>query len=224
MARPKRKRNFGALRRRRKKRRRIKRLPLNGFPSSKMVRLRYCTEVSLTGSSTYVFRANSLFDPDLTGVGEQPANFGRWMAVYDHYTVVGSKIRVMYAPTTSTNALTAYCGIYLSDDGTSAAAMTSYDIMEQSKNRSMNKVIGIPSSRIPWITKTFSAKKFFGKPNSTMIGDGTYRGTDATNPTEGAYFELYTKSVGGNTPGTFNFMVYIDYIAVLTEAKEDEDA
>lgn len=174
--------------------------------------------------TTNVFRANSLYDPDMTGVGSQPANFDRWMNIYDHYTVIGAKMTVQYAPTTTTDQNPGYVGIYLSDDGlfTSTASVSS--LMEQKKNADFPRIIGFGEQIPDPLVMYFSAKKFFGKPVNTIIGDGTYRGTSSANPTEGAFFELYQKAVGGNTPGTFNYLVTIDYIAVLTEPKEDEDA
>lgn len=215
--------------RKRKGRKRMVRkssLRLGGFPSSKMVKLRYAQEVSMTGGvgQVHVFRANSLYDPDSTGTGSQPANFDRWMAVYDHYTVLGARITVRHSPTSTTDQAPAYTGILLSDDGTSSSGMTVSTIMEQSGQRTYPRILGLVNDINRSLSLNFSASKFFGKTKASLIGDGTYRGTSLANPTEQAYFEIYQKPVGGNTPGVFNYMVIIDYIAVLTEKKVDEDA
>lgn len=45
-------------------------------------------------SIEYVFRGNSCFDPDYTGVGSQPAGFDSYAALYGNYRVHGSKITV----------------------------------------------------------------------------------------------------------------------------------
>lgn len=41
-----------------------------------------------------VFRGNSIFDPDFTGVGSQPMGHDQWATLYRRYRVIGSKITV----------------------------------------------------------------------------------------------------------------------------------
>lgn len=199
-------------------------LPSGGFPMSKLTKLRYSEEISIdavTSAQTYSFLANGLYDPNVTGTGHQPMNYDTWQSVYDHYTVIGSKINVRWIPNVTTNALPGIMGIALTDDGTLTSGQSLQYLIEQ-KLVSVNKhVIGIVSSgKYSQVTKTFSAKKFFGKPNNTMIGDDEYRGSSATNPNEKAYFEVFVVPVGGDNPGDFSLIVTIDYIAVWTEPKK----
>ena len=42
----------------------------------------------------YIFSANGLYDPDITGVGHQPVGFDQMGQMFDHYTVIAAKIRV----------------------------------------------------------------------------------------------------------------------------------
>jgi hypothetical protein len=43
---------------------------------------------------TYVFRGNSLFDPDYTSTGHQPRYFDTYSTIYSRYRVYGSSIRI----------------------------------------------------------------------------------------------------------------------------------
>ena len=73
------------------------RIPLNGVQNTEIIKLRYCTQVSIPGGAghgSYQFRANSLYDPDLSGVGHQPMGFDEMSARYLHYQVLGSRIKV----------------------------------------------------------------------------------------------------------------------------------
>lgn len=45
----------------------------------------------------YVFRANSLFDPDLTGTGHQPRGFDQWATFYGQYKVHSCGYHVEFA-------------------------------------------------------------------------------------------------------------------------------
>lgn len=74
----------------------------NPFPEFKFVRHKYCSTVTLPFAaagtvSTYQFRANSMFDPDLTGTGHQPMFTDEMVAQYRYYTVVKSYIKVYIA-------------------------------------------------------------------------------------------------------------------------------
>jgi len=82
----------------------VAKMPLTGFkPAATMwppclpVRLRYTDYRVLTGvlnEAQYVYRLNSLFDPDQTGVGGQPEGFDQLKTLYGRYRVVAAKVTV----------------------------------------------------------------------------------------------------------------------------------
>lgn len=200
--------------------------PIGGFPRSKLVKLRYVDQITINPASgingVHVFSANGMYDPDVTGIGHQPANFDKWMKNYDHYTVVGSKIRVMYTPSITTTVIPGMFGVLLSDDGNTVGSLTQNSLLEQPRLSYSKKVVGIPSANsVPaTVTKKFSARKFFGvKP----VGGGkTFQGSDAANPTEQAFYEVWVAPILANDPGAMYFTVTIDYLAVLTEPQLSE--
>lgn len=211
---------------RRKVRHRRRRLPPLAFPKSKLVRLKYCDSVTLnpgaTGVASHYFAANGLFRPDLTISGHQPRGYDEWMAVYDHYTVIGSKIRVQAVPLGTTSINPMYFGILL-DDNQLMEDLTGQSVIESAQGRSF--AITGPSNTLtggkhPVQHKRFSAKKFFKK--NAIVNADLYRGSTASNPTEHANFGLWAASIAGNDPGSQVFLVEIEYIAVLTERKHIE--
>lgn len=80
---------------------------LNPFPNSKLVRHKYVSEFTLANPgapaipATYQFLANSIFDPDNTGIGHQPMFHDEMAAQYKYYTVITSKIKISVAGTNS---------------------------------------------------------------------------------------------------------------------------
>lgn len=207
------------------KRRMLKKLPLTGFPSSKMVKLRYTQQFSLNPGANnkiaQVFRANDMYDPDVTGTGHQPVGFDQWVGVvYDHFTVVGARISVTAVPSSVTNVTPGYWGILVSDTGTAVSAMSSVTSLLESKytGKSVNIYGLVNGPKHPTISRNFSSKKFFGVKTG-LVGDTLYRGGVSISPAEQAYFEVFGASVNGNDPGSWNFIATIDYIAVLTEPK-----
>lgn len=200
-------------------------LPLGGFPNSLMVRLKYVQTFSLNPAAGAIavqnFRANSLYDPDSTGVGHQPSNYDRLTAIYDRYTVVGAKIKVypVFLTTGSIN-----CGtlvVHCSENGTDLtvahAAGGIANCLEQPKIARSAKHIGVINSGMPHVwTKTFSAKKFFGVKN--FIGKEPYSADNAANPVEQAFFEVAIMSQDDSVdPDTIKLRAEIEYIAVMTE-------
>lgn len=214
-------------RRRYRKKRSLTVLPIGGFHQSQLVKLRYVETVRFNppvgGISHNVFRANSLHDPNVTGVGHQPSNFDRWANTYDRYTVLGAKCTAYPVYTNGTNsAKPGTMALCLSEAGnklTIAHGSGGIDnILEQPRLRaSMNYVAGLnaPPTKL---SKKFSAKKFFGTKN--LIGQSPYSADVTTSPAEGAFFEVALISPDDtNDPSEVTIRIVIDYIAMFTEPK-----
>ena len=93
----------------------------NPFPAVHYATLRYVTKIALTPPSpsqaaTHFFRANSIHDPDYSGLtfGGQPYGHDTYMSIYNHYQVLRSTITVQGNP--STNQPSPGIGIMLNDD------------------------------------------------------------------------------------------------------------
>jgi hypothetical protein len=69
-----------------------------GVPPSIKVRMRYADSYTHTHTSgalqTWLFRGNSVYDPDYTYTGHQPSGFDELAAFYQYYRVEASKIDV----------------------------------------------------------------------------------------------------------------------------------
>jgi len=220
-------RRFPARRPKRSFRPRRRHLIQSGFPNKKIVKLRYVEYVSVdAGSATIasqVFLANSIHDPNSTGGGHQPMGTDQWFNVFDHATVIGSKITAQYMHKVTTNATHMIeWGILLSDDGNHATTATDLqELLEQRGVRSrMGGIVYDAAKSMPRMSTQFSAKKFFSK--SAIVGDALYRHSISAAPTELAYFELWAVPATQQAvnPDPVTFRVTIDYIVVFTEPKD----
>lgn len=69
--------------------------------------------------TSYLFRGNSVYDPDYTGAGHQPLGYDQLSALYEAYQVIGSSIVARFFSTLATNSLNqAQIGIFPSMDVT----------------------------------------------------------------------------------------------------------
>jgi len=169
------------------------------FPASITKRLRYST--SFAGSaasgaitSTYIFRANDLFDPDFTSAGHQPMGFDQLMLWYNHFTVRSARI-VAVCKNVNTNAPT----VCLRIDGDNTALTVIDRIVElggcvtadlEAKGQyGANKILEL----------SLDVAKLQGVKPSTITADANLRGSVAAGPIEVSYFHITMWDTLGNT-------------------------
>lgn len=205
-------------------------LPI-GMPEQFVTRLKYSTEFSIntlsTNPSEYIFKANGLYDPDYSGVGHQPMYFDQIRSVYHDYVVLSSKITCRVAPSTVTAVTPCAWGIALVRTQPTVGLMSGLaEIMENEKITRPRFSDGTPntSSTTKYNAKAvsiFSAHKFFNVSKSEIkdnIDEYGSRGT-SSDPAKTAYYECWTCPVGGNDPGTVNFVATIEYVVLFKNGK-----
>jgi len=165
---------------------------------------------SLTTAGAYVYSANGLFDPNVTGTGHQPMGFDQLMPMYDHYTVMGAKITVNWD---NASGVGIFGAIQISDSPTPLTAPG--QIVE-------NGVItyGTITSSVQnkcQMVATVGIEKFMGRPG--ILTEDDFRGSVAANPVEQVYFIIYAWQVAGLSSVPVNFDVLIEYAVTLTEPK-----
>jgi len=191
-------------------------------PNNQRVTMRYVDRCSLNaGTATgaiQAYRANSIFDPDSTGTGHQPYGRDTWATMFNHYTVIGSKIQVKgYSSPTTENfgapviislslddaALSAFVapgGIYRCEGGNVA-----YDLADTGN-------VGRQPVRLK---KSFVSSSFFSKEapeDNDQLGAAM-----GSNPAEVAFFNLAVTGNDGGEPAAMEFLVTIDYDVILSE-------
>ena len=164
----------------------------------------------------YIFRANSLYDPDYTSAltPQQPRGFDEIMPLYKHYTVIGSKISVQI---TNLNDAAFYtCFLTLQSEPN--LDTDPRDWIE--RQNVTTKLLGSKSANpTAMMSKSYSTKKFFSRTN--VLDDTTLRGDLNNSPTELAYFNLGAiESDYTGDPGPIYFNVTIDYIVLFNEAND----
>lgn len=184
------------------------------FPNQLFNTLSYTEQVVVTATSgfaTYQFSANSLYDPNSTGTGHQPMYFDQLMALYDHYTVLRSRIRITPAVNSSL-ATPSFAVVYIDDD-TSVASSFSQAAEQQSATKVYTWLPA--ASNPPPIYLGWDAAKTFG-PNPQA--QDSLQGTASTSPTEQSYFTFVYQDAG---VGNFSFtaLVQMEFDVVYDELK-----
>lgn len=198
----------------------IARQPRAAIADSQIVRLVYGELVGINNvggsSGSHVWSANSIFDPNVTGVGHQPYGADQWAAFYNHYTVIGSRIHITVMPRSTVPDQASYVvSLSLEDD---AVVNNNIHHMIEKTGAVTGYAGSAGGNSACKLTKSFSAKKFF---NLTDVKDaGGIKADFTANPAEGAYYHVSVTSADLSTT-TFlaTVMVRIEYICSLSERK-----
>lgn len=194
-----------------------------GFPKTNCVKLRYVDSTVINPSIGAIgyhwYSANNCSDPDYSGLGHQPSGWDQWGQFYNHYVVVGAKIKATFALRATGTEVGGIMigGINLSDDVVATSDMST--LLEQSLATKNYQFFNL-SNRPKTITKGYSAKKFF---NVTNITDNWARlGAQVQlTPAELAYFGVFVGCSDYSVdPPNISCLIEIEYIVVFSEPKE----
>lgn len=195
-------------------------LTLSGFPSSKVVRMRYVESVGVdpiaTAAGVWLFRCNSIFDPNYTGSGHQPMGHDEWSVIYNHYSVLGSKIKVTFTSTDNVYTNSAcVCTVSRQADTVNVVGGSGTRVQESGARY---KLLGTPnggSSKVI-LHSNFSAKKHL----RTSANEGINRASFGSNPPEEMYYHCTFSPVDGSQNlGVIYMYIEIDYIVLMSERK-----
>jgi len=185
-----------------------------GFPPTLLTRLRYCDSYVITSTTGAVGKqlmmVNSIFDPDVTGVGHQPLYRDTYAGLYDQYAVVSAKIKLTFISNGATNPM--IVGAVIDDDTTTST--TYYVLMEQSKGKHMALAGATGSLSRDSLTLDWSCREQFGIDPYTSE---TYKTAVASNPTEQATMLIWVSTLDGSSTASVSVIVEIDFDVYFTE-------
>lgn len=179
-----------------------------GFPNAIITTMRYCTSVALVASAgasaIHVFSANSIFDPDVTGVGHQPMYRDQYAALYENYVVLGSKISVEFVNhNTGSGAIVSVSG---DNDTTIVSAVDTRTEQSNAISAAM-----APATKTT-LFMTYSPEKHLGTTDSdngiTAVG---------SSPSNQWYYGVASCHIDSTSSLTTYARVTIEYTVKFTE-------
>lgn len=196
---------------------RMAQMPLFGI-RSKHKSLPYYTNNTLSIPSTsaavsYVYSANGLYDPDISGTGNQPMGFDQMMIFYDQYVVKRCVIEVTFRNfTTGTSPI-----VYIAARGDVVNVPSAIDVMEQGNSVSVQLLPANVAGSMQKLSMVIDIAKFLGFDD--IMDSNVARGDIASNPAEGAFFHVGAFNNETLASGTLQFQVRLRYLAVFTEPR-----
>lgn len=207
----------------------VSRMPLYSsmalVPPRQRQSLRYVEYFNLdpgaSGYSTYVFSANGLYDPNITGAGHQPRGFDQYMALYNQYKVISSSITMSWANNNSSaNGENLICAVFPCKQAAPTITYP-YDLIEP---KGCKYDTFCPGTTITTIQKRkirnfVNIAQFSGYP-SDALDDDVLRGNSGTNPTYQIYWIVAFGSDGGTNITSTNFIAEIEYFVEFTQPEQ----
>lgn len=209
-----------------KRKRRVKRRPRipDAFPETFTTSLKYVEVVeidceALGAPKKYEFRANSIYDPNLTGTGHQPIGRDQFAALYDHYTVIGSKMKATFYPKGDySQNVSMFLGGMTTDTTNTFTSVSEMLEQSNSKGNILTK-LGTKASVVRNLK--YSPRKMFKIGKGSIIGNDRITTQVGTNPTEDAIFQLFAVQPDGSSvdPIPIKVLVEIEYLVVFSERR-----
>ncbi len=167
--------------------------PLANFALAK---LRYTAQFTITTTAGSVFRqnfrANGLFDPDLTGVGHQPLYFDQYGLFFRRYVVYGVKIDLTFVDTQSTpGPVVSHVAMIAFDDGELAAVNLDNPIEIREKARSRYRLITTHTGSPPQkLSMYVGIAQLHGMNKMTLNTDDTFSASITADPVRTALIQI----------------------------------
>lgn len=201
-----------------------------GIPDRKFIKMKWAEQYRLqdvTGglSQYYLFRHNSIYDPDYTSgslLDSQPVGFDQWTQFYNRYRVHGSKIEIeTFNYNTTSPESSVIVSVTPSSDNTTPTSITASELKlnPYAKYIVMAAASGGPQRKL---TNYISTRKVAGVND---INDAAFEGIlggsgIGANPPASFYWTLAAVNVN-TTPTIFNIsvLVTITYYVELFDRK-----
>lgn len=161
----------------------------------------------------YQFRGNSVFDPNYTGVGQQPAGLDQLNGLYKNYKVYASKMKVEFVAGTSTTPPT-ICTVIPSDTSTGISALNVHSATLNPYSKHSYVVSSIGGAAVKSVQNYMTTKRIFGEQN---IDDEDYGALITANPTNTWYWNVGVQSADQLSTSTGTMIMYITYYIELDQ-------
>lgn len=161
--------------------------------------------------SSFLFAANGLYDPNITGVGHQPLGFDEMGNLFQHYTVTKASITVTFV-----NADAAYSQVVaLSVLGQGSTPTNMQRVLEQGD--AFHAVVQESESggAVRVLKASVDISKFMARPS--ILSEDDFRGTTSQNPVELVYFNISAEPQLNVDSSRVYCIVEIDYTTVWSE-------
>ena len=196
------------------------------FPEKKKVCLTFCSQDLLTPAGVgqgdiHTYRANSIFDPDYTGVGHQPRFRDVLAGIYERYAVESSTIEVTFW--TAGSSSSGQCNVYVTTRPTvndEPSVLSQWDTIEENgsiKTKPLGARDG--GTDVTKIVAKYSTKQMFG---ASAMQEDDLSALFGSNPSKSPIFVVGMCPINtADIIGSIRFTVKLKFNLIAYRRKHD---
>lgn len=186
-----------------------------GFPDTYKTKLKinvYAHLVATGTTNNWVYRANSLFDPEYAMGGNQPRYYDQLSAIYNKYLVLSCKAKVEF----SNQSTTVPCTVALMYSDSDPSALTMDDIIENrySKYTTIGTASGTGNKRLSYY---MPMKSLLGQ--NSLNPDPYLYTSVGSNPVDEVYFMVSGQSVDASSQCNVYAIIELTYYCLFKGTK-----
>lgn len=184
-------------------------------------KLNYVEKLVITGGAVgaptyYQFRTNSLFDPNLTGIGHQPLGFDQISALFERYCVTQCEYRISFQ--NGNGGQGAMWAVAASDVASTSASIS--EAIEQGNARTGILAPAVGGASTITISGVIKNWEVAGETYDEYISDDTNSAVMTSNPTDTNVLNLIISDSGTAATGPAVYtLVELTYYAYFYGAQ-----
>jgi len=192
------------------------------FPPRFNVDLRYASSIILTTAGVvigndflgteYVFRLNSLFDPDLTSTGHQPFGYDQLTTMYGSYCVTGCMVDITLTEPSSNDII--FC--MTAQTGQDTTPLTNAKISTAIERQNvLTQTIQTTGRNVVKIRQFFPIHQLVGLPHSFMLYNPNYQALVSADPASQCYLRMAVGNLTASSADNLKAVVLLTFKAFM---------
>lgn len=174
------------------------------MPYGQVVKMKYVDTLAFSTAATgiviNVFRSNSIYDPDVTGVGHQPLAHDQWASFYGRYRVLRCSIKATFTQNQNTEPV--LVGVASLENSATFTKGSTYSEQPDARCRLIGQDVGMNRGAVIYKVKTAVQDGDIG-----AFTDHDYTAAFGANPAEGNFFHVFAANANGNLTVDCNVLV-----------------
>jgi len=195
---------------------------LQPFPSRYICKMKYVESLNGVGGpagagyGNYQFLANSIWDPNATGIGHQPYGFDTLAALYNRYRVISCRYVIGGTVTNAGTEVNSVIGILPANEGATVSGGIN-EFQENPRSKFITQYVGNEKT----LKGNVYIPALVGRTKSQYMADDRYQAQTNTSPVENAVMNVYFGFMDGTlATASADLNITLEYTVEFFDVKK----
>jgi len=195
---------------------------LQPFPSRYICKMKYCESINAAGGPSgagygnYQFLANSIWDPNATGIGHQPYGMDTMTALYNRYRVISCRYAISGTVTSGTTEVNSIIGVLPANEGATVTGGIN-EFQENPRSKFITQYVG--NEKV--LKGNVYIPALVGRTKTQYMSDDRYQAQTNASPAENAVMNIYFGFMDGTlATATADLNITLEYTVEFFDVKK----